>query len=51
MILIADGGSTQADWIALNNHKEEAFRVRTVGLNPAIVPQEELYNRIINIIF
>ena len=48
MILIADGGSTKADWIALNNNKEEAFRVRTLGLNPAIVPQEELYNRIIN---
>ncbi len=48
MILIADGGSTKADWIALNTNKEEAFRVRTLGLNPAIVPQEELYNRIIN---
>ena len=48
MILIADGGSTKADWIALNTNKEEVFRVRTLGLNPAIVPQEELYNRIIN---
>ena len=48
MILIADGGSTKADWIALNTNKEEAFRVRTLGLNPAIVPHEELYNRIIN---
>jgi N-acetylglucosamine kinase-like BadF-type ATPase len=48
MILIADGGSTKADWIALDTTKEEAFRVRTLGLNPAIVPQEELYNRIIN---
>ncbi len=48
MILIADGGSTKADWIALDANKEEVFRVRTLGLNPAIVPQEELYNRIIN---
>lgn len=48
MILIADGGSTKADWIAINNNKEEAFRVRTLGLNPAIVPEKELYNRIIN---
>ena len=48
MILIADGGSTKADWIALNSHKEEAFRVRTLGLNPAVVAEEELYNRIIN---
>jgi len=48
MILIADGGSTKADWIALNTNKEEVFRVRTLGLNPAIVPQEELSSRIVN---
>lgn len=48
MILIADGGSTKADWIAINNEKNEEFRVRTLGLNPAVVPEEELNNRIIN---
>ncbi|PQJ77781.1 N-acetylglucosamine kinase [Polaribacter porphyrae] len=48
MILIADGGSTKADWIALNKDKEEEFRVRTLGLNPAVVEEEELNNRIIN---
>ena len=48
MILIADGGSTKADWIAINSDKEEAFRVRTLGLNPAVVSEEELNNRIIN---
>lgn len=48
MILIADGGSTKADWIALDNNKKELFRVRTLGLNPAVVPQEELSNRIVN---
>ena len=48
MILIADGGSTKADWIAIDSNKEEAFRVRTLGLNPAIVPEEELSNRIVN---
>lgn len=48
MILIADGGSTKADWIALDNDKKELFRVRTLGLNPAVVPQEELTNRIVN---
>lgn len=48
MILIADGGSTKADWIAINNDKNEEFRVRTLGLNPAVVPEEELNNRIIN---
>lgn len=48
MILIADGGSTKADWIAINSEKEEVFRVRTLGLNPAVVVEEELENRIIN---
>ncbi|ARV06346.1 N-acetylglucosamine kinase [Polaribacter sp. SA4-10] len=48
MILIADGGSTKADWIAIDGDKNEVFRERTLGLNPAVVPQEELYNRIIN---
>ena len=48
MILIADGGSTKADWIAIDSSKNEVFRTRTLGLNPAIVPAEELNNRIIN---
>lgn len=48
MILIADGGSTKADWIALDANKEEIFRVRTLGLNPAVVSKEELTNRIVN---
>lgn len=48
MILIADGGSTKADWIAINSDKKEEFRVRTLGLNPAVVEEEELNNRIIN---
>ena len=48
MILIADGGSTKADWIAINSKKKEEFRVRTLGLNPAVVPAEELKNRIVN---
>ncbi|MHB0753665.1 N-acetylglucosamine kinase [Polaribacter sp. M15] len=48
MILIADGGSTKADWIAINDTKKEEFRVRTLGLNPAVVAEEELKNRIVN---
>ena len=48
MILIADGGSTKADWIALDANKDEVFRVRTKGLNPAVVPEEILRERIIN---
>jgi hypothetical protein len=48
MILIADGGSTKADWIAINSNKQEVFRTRTLGLNPAIISEKELYNRIVN---
>ena len=48
MILIADGGSTKADWIALDANKNERFRVRTLGLNPAVISSEELTNRIVN---
>lgn len=48
MILIADGGSTKADWIALDTNKNEVFRTRTLGLNPAVVSETELRNRIVN---
>jgi N-acetylglucosamine kinase-like BadF-type ATPase len=48
MILIADGGSTKADWIAINKDKNEAFRVRTLGLNPEVITEVELKNRIVN---
>ena len=48
MILIADGGSTKADWIALDDNKKELFRVRTRGLNPAVLPEDILYDRVIN---
>jgi len=47
MILIADGGSTKADWIALDNDKKELFRTRTKGLNPVILSKEKLHDRII----
>jgi len=48
MILIADGGSTKADWIALDDEKQEIFRTRTKGLNPAILTEDQLENRLIN---
>ena len=48
MILIADGGSTKADWIAIDSSKREVFRVRTLGLNPAVIEVNELTNRIVN---
>ncbi len=47
MILIADGGSTKADWIALDENKDRLFKVRTGGLNPAVVPVEVLRERLL----
>lgn len=48
MILLADGGSTKVDWIALDDQKNELFRIRTKGLNPAILSKEELHERVDN---
>jgi N-acetylglucosamine kinase-like BadF-type ATPase len=47
MILIADGGSTKVDWIALDSNREEVFRVQSLGLNPAVVSENELQKRIL----
>ena len=46
MILITDGGSTKCDWILLDSAGEVLIKTRTAGLNPAVVAEEELYNRI-----
>ncbi|TDQ24080.1 N-acetylglucosamine kinase [Tenacibaculum caenipelagi] len=46
MILIADGGSTKADWIALNNNKKEVFRATTLGINPSVLTKEEITDKI-----
>lgn len=48
MILIADGGSTKVDWIALNKDKTEKFKTRTEGLNPAIVAKDILKKRVVS---
>ncbi|NIJ46016.1 N-acetylglucosamine kinase-like BadF-type ATPase [Wenyingzhuangia heitensis] len=48
MILIADGGSTKVDWIALNQDKSERFKTRTEGLNPAIVAPQTLKKRVLD---
>ena len=49
MIVIADGGSTKVDWIVLNAQKEEVFSVQSLGLNPAVVSESELQQRIADI--
>lgn len=48
MILIADGGSTKVDWVAIDKNKNEVFRAQTLGLNPNVVSDEELHHRIAN---
>lgn len=46
MILITDSGSTKCDWIALSSNGEQLFKVRTRGMNPAILSVEDLEARI-----
>tara|TARA_R110000850_G_scaffold277058_1_gene421817 strand:+ start:34916 stop:35773 length:858 start_codon:yes stop_codon:yes gene_type:complete len=46
MTLIADGGSTKCDWVLLDDAGNQLFSTRTSGLNPTVVPEEELIVRI-----
>ncbi|WP_179354396.1 N-acetylglucosamine kinase [Winogradskyella vidalii] len=43
MILITDGGSTKCDWIAIDKNGNQAVdKIRTKGLNPAIVAEKKI---------
>ena len=46
MILIADGGSTKADWICLDTSGNQVFKTRTNGLNPEILNAEAVLARL-----
>ncbi|MDC8001233.1 N-acetylglucosamine kinase [Aequorivita todarodis] len=46
MTLITDGGSTKCDWVLLDNAGHVVFKTATSGLNPTVVPKEELLLRI-----
>lgn len=46
MTLITDGGSTKCDWVLLDNSGNVLFKTTTLGLNPTVVPKEELLFRI-----
>lgn len=46
MILITDGGSTKCDWILLDDKGDIALKTRTLGLNPAVLSEEDLFKRI-----
>ncbi len=44
MILITDSGSTKCDWIVIDNTgKQICDRIRTKGLNPAILSKKKLH--------
>lgn len=48
MILIVDSGSTKCDWLAINREGEQVLeKMRTKGLNPAILSREKLKRRIL----
>lgn len=47
MTLITDGGSTKCDWVLLDASGQVVFRTTTQGLNPNMVPKEELIARIV----
>lgn len=42
MILIADSGSTKCDWVVLDTSGEVILKTSTLGLNPAILLEEEI---------
>ena len=43
MILITDGGSTKCDWIVIDDSGNKIQeKIRTKGLNPAVVPEKKI---------
>ncbi len=48
MKLIVDSGSTKTDWIALDSKNEVLFETQTQGLNPQVLSDQILEERIIN---
>jgi len=48
MILIVDSGSTKTDWIAIDNQGNKVFETQTRGLNPTMLSNEILNERIRN---
>lgn len=48
MLLIADSGSTKCDWVLFKDKDQEPIKIRTKGLNPAILKKENLEEIILN---
>ncbi|MBU2951818.1 N-acetylglucosamine kinase [Tamlana agarivorans] len=47
MVLIADSGSTKCDWILCTADNKEPIRIKTKGLNPAILSKKQ-FDKIIS---
>lgn len=48
MRLIVDSGSTKTDWIALDANNEVSFETQTQGLNPQVLSEQIIEERIVN---
>lgn len=46
MKLLVDGGSTKADWIAVDDKGKVLFTTQTLGLNPEVLSENELISRL-----
>ncbi len=46
MRLLVDSGSTKADWIAIDEDGKILFTTRTLGLNPEILDENEIIERL-----
>ncbi|TRX21543.1 N-acetylglucosamine kinase [Flavobacterium franklandianum] len=46
MRLLVDSGSTKADWIAIDEEGKILFTTRTLGLNPEILDEDEIIERL-----
>jgi N-acetylglucosamine kinase-like BadF-type ATPase len=46
MRLLVDSGSTKADWIAIDEDGKILFTTRTLGLNPEILDEDEIIDRL-----
>ena len=48
MKLIVDSGSTKTDWISINDNGDTLFQTQTLGLNPQVLSENILEERIRN---
>ncbi|WP_333693704.1 BadF/BadG/BcrA/BcrD ATPase family protein [Flavobacterium sp.] len=46
MKLLVDGGSTKADWIAIDDEGKVLFTTQTLGLNPEVLTKEQIISRL-----